>query len=308
MMHPKYKFTFVIIIIEYLIRTIHFLHLLKHFILIYLLLSIYLSSLEEQQCKKTNNSSFSKTLKILKRLSSSEPVTKSLNLSESKNNLDKIQDLNASNNEQPMQPNDSLEAESSFNSSSEPGDSLLLVEEAIKELVRARQVLRCSYAYGFYLDQYGHQKFIFEYIQTEFEESTENLSQIIARPHLKTSRKKVIRLTNILRRKRIEFLETIRGGLNSFNETPPTLKKYSLQRWKYLLKDNIQHDDEFKNTIAVNLKELNPRNPWIIDKRGRHTNLLALLNDLPKLEEELDSILVPAKDKKSRCARWGCRE
>ena len=82
--------------------------------------------------------------------------------------------------------------------------------------------------------------------------------------------------------------------------------RYSLQRWKYLLKDNIQHDDEFKNTVAVSLRELNPKNPWILDKKGRHTNLLALLNDLPELEDELDSILIPAKDRNGLCARSEC--
>ncbi len=110
----------------------------------------------------------------------------------------------------------------------------------------------------------------------------------------------------MLKRKRIEFLDAIRNGLNSFNETPPAFKKYSMQRWKYLLKDNIQHDEEFINTVAVNLKDLNPKNPWIIDKKGRHTNLIALLNDLPELEEELDSILIPAKDKNGLCIRWDC--
>jgi hypothetical protein len=184
--------------------------------------------------------------------------------------------------------------------------SHLFIEEAIKELLKARKILRCSYVYGYYLETFGHKKFIFEFIQTEFEESTENLSQIIARPHLKTPKPKIVKLTNILRKKRLEFLDTITRGLNNFNDTPPALKKYSRQRWKYLLKDNIQNDDEFKNTIALSLKELNPKNPWIIDKKGRHTNLLALLNDWPELEQELDSILVPSKDKKVLCAKWDC--
>jgi hypothetical protein len=182
----------------------------------------------------------------------------------------------------------------------------LFIEDAIRELLKARRILRCSYVYGYYLDTFGHQKFIFEFIQTEFEECTENLSQIIARPHLKTPKHKIIRLTNILKRKRIEFIDTITRGLNSFNDTPPALKKYSRQRWKYLLKDNIQNDDEFKNTIALSLKELNPKNPWIIDKKGRHTNFLALLDDWPELESELDSILIPSKDKKGLCANWNC--
>ena len=184
--------------------------------------------------------------------------------------------------------------------------SHLFIEEAIRELLKARKILRCSYVYGYYLETFGHKKFIFEFIQTEFEESTENLSQIIARPHLKTPKPKIVKLTNILRKKRLEFLDTITRGLNNFNDTPPALKKYSRQRWKYLLKDNIQNDDEFKNTIALSLKELNPKNPWIIDKKGRHTNLLALLNDWPELEQELDSILVPSKDKKVLCAKWDC--
>lgn len=194
-------------------------------------------------------------------------------------------------------------------SKAEPNDPdwYQFIEDAIKELVKTRRILQCSYVYGYYLDHFGHRKFIFEYIQTEYEESTENLSQIIARPHAKTSSKnKVIRLTNILKRKRVEFLDTIRAGLNSFNETPPAFKKHSLQRWKYLLKDNIQHDEEFINTVAISLKDLSPKNPWIIDKKGRHTNLIALLNNLPELEEELNSILIPSKDKNGLCARWDC--
>jgi hypothetical protein len=110
----------------------------------------------------------------------------------------------------------------------------------------------------------------------------------------------------MLKRKRVEFIDTITRGLNSFNDTPPTLKKYSRQRWKYLLKDNIQNEDEFKNTIALSIRELNPKNPWIVDKKGRHTNLLALLNDWPELEQDLESILTPSKEKNSMCAKWDC--
>jgi len=51
---------------------------------------------------------------------------------------------------------------------------------------------------------------------------------------------------------------------------------------------------------------MNPKNPWIIDKKGRHTNFLALLDDWPELESELDSILIPSKDKKGLCANWNC--
>lgn len=217
--------------------------------------------------------------------------------------IDPVIDIENKSTNSKDSKNDSSQGSQALNTNAE---SHLFIEEAIKELLKARKILRCSYVYGYYLDTFGHKKFIFEFIQTEFEESTENLSQIIARPHLKTPKHKIVKLTNVLRKKRLEFLDTIIRGLNSFNDTPPALKKYSRQRWKYLLKDNIQNDDEFKNTIALSLKELNPKNPWIIDRKGRHTNLLALLNDWPELEQELDSILVPSKEKKVLCAKWDC--
>ena len=210
---------------------------------------------------------------------------------------------------QPLAADDdpvSQSEESSSNNNKNSADAHVFIEDAIKELLKSRRILRCSYVYGYFLDTFGHKKFIFEYIQTEFEEFTENLSQIIARPYLKTPKNKIIRLTCILKKKRLDFLDTITRGLNSFNDTPPALRRYSRQRWKYLLKDNIQNEDEFKNTIAMSLKELNPRNPWIVDKKGRHTNLLAFLNDWPELEYDLDSILVPSKERKELCALRGC--
>ena len=34
------------------------------------------------------------------------------------------------------------------------------IEEAIRELLRSRRILRCSYVYGYYLDTFGHKKYI----------------------------------------------------------------------------------------------------------------------------------------------------
>jgi hypothetical protein len=200
-----------------------------------------------------NNNNKELTLVDSKELENFDSIQQVVDLSKDNSSLCKIESLN--------------ENQGSNNNYSISQESHLFIEEAIKELLKARKILRCSYVYGYYLDTFGHRKFIFEFIQTEFEECTENLSQIIARPHLKTPKYKIVKLTNVLRKKRIEFLDTITRGLNSFNDTPPALKKYSRQRWKYLLKDNIQNDDEFKNTIALSLKELNPKNPWIIDSK-----------------------------------------
>lgn len=133
------------------------------------------------------------------------------------------------------------------------------IEDAIKELLRARRVLRCSYVYGYYLENSGHKKMIFEFIQTEFEECTETLSQIIARPYLRTPKHRIVQVTKNVKRKRLEFLETIARGLIP-PDTPPSLKKFSRQRWKYLLKDDVDGDDnELKKAIANSLKELDPK-------------------------------------------------
>lgn len=145
------------------------------------------------------------------------------------------------------------------------------IEDAIKELLRARRVLRCSYVYGYYLENSGHKKMIFEFIQTEFEECTETLSQIIARPYLRTPKPRIVQVTKNLKRKRLEFLETIARGLIP-PDTPPSLKKFSRQRWKYLLKDDVDGDDnELKKAIANSLKELDPKVTFKSIESNRNT-------------------------------------
>ena len=39
------------------------------------------------------------------------------------------------------------------------------VEEAVHQLLKARRVLKCSYVYGFYLEDTGYKKPIFEFMQ-----------------------------------------------------------------------------------------------------------------------------------------------
>ena len=39
------------------------------------------------------------------------------------------------------------------------------VEEAVHQLLKARRVLKCSYVYGYYLDDTGYKKPIFEFMQ-----------------------------------------------------------------------------------------------------------------------------------------------
>ncbi len=190
----------------------------------------------------------------------------------------------------------------------ESNDDQLFIEDAIKELLKSRKILRASYVYGFYLDpSFSLKKFIFELIQTEFEECTEYLSQIIARPNLKTPKYRIIRRTKLLRRKRLEFLDTITRGL-ILPETPPTLKhsKQHRHRWKYALKDDIELNDDYKNLIGVSIKELNQKDSWIVDKNGRHTNLYAILEESPDLQNELETILTPSTGAQGTCIKHDC--
>ncbi len=94
------------------------------------------------------------------------------------------------------------------------------------------------------------------------------------------------------------------------------VQNFLKQRWKYLLKDDVDGDDnELKKAIANSLKELDPKvrdnsndiheklfgffffqNPWVVDRKGRHTNLVTLLDEWPELEMEMDSGLIACDD------------
>ena len=39
------------------------------------------------------------------------------------------------------------------------------VEDAVNQLLKARRVLKCSYVYGYYLEDTGYKKPIFEFMQ-----------------------------------------------------------------------------------------------------------------------------------------------
>ncbi len=39
------------------------------------------------------------------------------------------------------------------------------VEDAVQQLLKARRVLKCSYVYGYYLEETGYKKPIFEFMQ-----------------------------------------------------------------------------------------------------------------------------------------------
>ena len=73
-------------------------------------------------------------------------------------------------------------------------------EDGVWELLKARTCLCGSYAYGYFMEEeatsevtasgmaFHQRKRVFEMMQNELEEITERLSEMIARPYLRTSR------------------------------------------------------------------------------------------------------------------------
>ncbi|WAR10894.1 AKIB1-like protein [Mya arenaria] len=158
-------------------------------------------------------------------------------------------------------------------------DETRFVEEAVHKLLKARRVLKYSYVYGYYLDGPPYRKIVFEFMQTELEECTEILSQMVNRLYLRTPRKKIIEQAQLCHRKRQEFLTAISKGLVP-PETPPGLRK---KRRKY----SMDTEDDF-----------DPENPWIVDASGRHTNIAAIL-DWPSDDSDEDDDGTPSKPSKA---------
>ncbi|XP_044263786.1 ankyrin repeat and IBR domain-containing protein 1-like [Tribolium madens] len=110
------------------------------------------------------------------------------------------------------------------------------IEDGVRELLKARRVLCGSYVYGYYLEDDGYNKAIFEFMQNELEEVTEKLSEMIARPYLRTPKAVIVQTTALARRKRHEFVRAVAQGLIP-PETPPTQRK---RKRKYLDTDLTQ--------------------------------------------------------------------
>jgi ankyrin repeat/IBR domain-containing protein 1 len=71
-------------------------------------------------------------------------------------------------------------------------------------------------------------------LQNELEEVTEKLSEMVARPYLRTPRPVIIQTTALARRKRHEFVRAVSKGLIP-PETPPTLRKVRKRRFPGLM-------------------------------------------------------------------------
>nr|KAG5714730.1 hypothetical protein BaRGS_000218 [Batillaria attramentaria] len=176
------------------------------------------------------------------------------------------------------------------------------VEDAVRQLLKARRVLKCSYIYGYYLDGPGYKKIVFEFMQTELEECTEILSQMVNRLYLRTPRARIIEQAHNVQRRRLEFTAAIAKGLVP-PETPPSLKK-GRRRRKYSMETE---DEDLRKAIMASIQEVDPGNPWIKDASGRHTNVMALLEWPMEDSDDSDSeVSVQALREYGKCRRVGC--
>ena len=82
-------------------------------------------------------------------------------------------------------------------------------EDGVWELLKARTCLCGSYAYGFFIEEETsmeetmvQRRRVFEMMQNELEEVTETLSEMIARPYLRTPRKVIVQTVQLCRIKR----------------------------------------------------------------------------------------------------------
>ncbi|XP_039977364.1 ankyrin repeat and IBR domain-containing protein 1-like isoform X3 [Xiphias gladius] len=110
------------------------------------------------------------------------------------------------------------------------------IEDGVCELLKTRRVLKCSYPYGFFLQQGSTQKEIFELMQTDLEMVVEDLAQKVNRPYLRTPCHKIISSARLVQQKRQEFLASVARGVapNDSPELPRRNYPGGSWDWEYL--------------------------------------------------------------------------
>uniref|UniRef100_A0A672J6D2 Ankyrin repeat and IBR domain-containing protein 1 n=1 Tax=Salarias fasciatus TaxID=181472 RepID=A0A672J6D2_SALFA len=110
------------------------------------------------------------------------------------------------------------------------------IEDGVSELLKTRRVLKCSYPYGFFLQQGSTQKEIFELMQTDLEMVVEDLAQKVNRPYLRTPCHKIISAARLVQQKRQEFLASVARGVapNDSPELPRRNYPGGSWDWEYL--------------------------------------------------------------------------
>ncbi|RZF33312.1 hypothetical protein LSTR_LSTR007657 [Laodelphax striatellus] len=185
--------------------------------------------------------------------------------------------------EEPLLTGIRLKMEALASTRSKKGDieCTKFVEEGVRELLKARRILCGSYVHGYYLEDNGYSRTIFEFMQNELEEATEKLSEMVARPYLRTPKGVIVQGTALARRKRHEFARAVSKGLVPPPPPPPL---------------QPQVEDEGGG--------------WVKDAQGKHNNLsaTATLYAIQQLDSEEESEVnrALAVSVLGECAKVGC--
>ncbi|XP_054711408.1 ankyrin repeat and IBR domain-containing protein 1-like [Uloborus diversus] len=179
------------------------------------------------------------------------------------------------------------------------------LEEAMYELLRSRRILCGAYVYGFYLEDNGYNKTIFEYLQNDLEEVTEKLSDTVARTYLQTPQCKIIQMTAQVKRKRLDLLNAVQKGLIP-PETPPSMRKNRKRRLPGLMGMDPIDDPLLSQAILESLDTVDPNDPWVIDPQGKHTNIAAVCDWPDDDSDEEENQKSSASSAFGICSREGC--
>uniref|UniRef100_A0A674P1P2 Ankyrin repeat and IBR domain-containing protein 1 n=1 Tax=Takifugu rubripes TaxID=31033 RepID=A0A674P1P2_TAKRU len=107
------------------------------------------------------------------------------------------------------------------------------IEDGVCELLKTRRILKCSYPYGFFLQQGSTQKEIFELMQTDLEMVVEDLAQKVNRPYLRTPCHKIISAARLVQQKRQEFLASVARGVAPNDSPEPPRRNYPGGSWDW---------------------------------------------------------------------------
>ncbi|KFM70294.1 Ankyrin repeat and IBR domain-containing protein 1, partial [Stegodyphus mimosarum] len=184
--------------------------------------------------------------------------------------------------------------------------NMSFLQDAIYELLRARRILCGAYVYGYYLEDNGYNKTIFEYLQSDLEEATEKLSDAVARTYLQTPQSKIMQMITHVKRRRLDLLTAVHKGLIP-PETPPSMRKSRKRRLPGLMGMDPVDDPLLSQAILESLESIDPNDPWVVDHEGKHTNIAAVC-DWPDYDSEEEGYTNPLLTSLlGTCSREGCK-
>lgn len=155
--------------------------------------------------------------------------------------------------------------------------SVHFLGDAAWELLRARRILCGSYAYGYYMQDEGYAKTVFELLQHNLEEAAKDLSDILSTPRLRASHRTIVESAERVLRKREEFLKAIARGLVP-PETPPSSRRTRRRRYPTVFGLDPPEDEQLMVALLESIGDGPMEDPWVKDARGCHANLAALFD------------------------------